>query len=512
MIACKMISPERLVVLLGWIGMGRVSGGPPFRDWNLPKAHLERSWGHPEACWGHEPDCPQSSGLDEIQCQPDYSHFHQRPARNVFDEQAGFGYVRKLRSSVRPLCRGTRSSSSSSLNCSEHLLFCQGRNLMIDFRPVIDIRRTLRYDMEVLKEGGIHGRCTLNRQLLQDHSNLMSPLQSWAPELRYFQTDKVFFNGTDSRMCDVYVERPTILMKLDATVNMYHHFCDFFNLYVSLHLNGSDRMSPETFSTDVYILIWENSDYRSAFRPMFQAFTQHPLLDLRSFGAQRVCFRKLMLPALPRMIFGLFYNTPIVQGCQNSALFRAFSEFILHRLRIPERSETDAQKLRVTILSRLTKHRRIVNEKQLVEALSREAGYEVDVAYFTHKHPFEQQVRIIHSTDILIGLHGAGLTHMFFLPPWATVFELYNCEDENCYQDLTHSCGLNYITWTNRTALFPQSEDPKLDNEHKGQPKFNNYAFDPQEFVKKVKEAGRLVRNHAQFQHLDPRFHKRDEL
>ncbi|XP_059095391.1 EGF domain-specific O-linked N-acetylglucosamine transferase-like [Tigriopus californicus] len=505
------VSPG-FVLWVGWVGLVWTATGPPFRDWNLPKAHLERSWGHRDACWGHEPDCSQSMGLDEIQCQPEYSHFHKRPAKSVFDDQSGFGYLRKMRSSVRPLCRSAGHPASSNLNCSDQLTFCQGRNLMIDFRPIMDIGRTLRYDMDVLKEGGIHGRCTLNRLFLQEHSNLMSPLQSWAPEVRYFQTDKVFFNGTDSRMCDVYVERPTILMKLDATVNMYHHFCDFFNLYLSLHLNGSDRMSPEAFSTDINILIWENIDYHSSFRPTFQAFTQHPLLDLRSFGAQRVCFRKLMLPALPRLIFGLYYNTPIIQGCRNSALFRAFSEFILHRLRIPERVETDSRQLRVTLLSRLTKHRRIINQEQLVAALNRETGYHVEVAYFTHKNPFEQQLRTIHSTDILIGLHGAGLTHMFFLPPWATVFELYNCEDAGCYQDLTHLCGLNYITWTNRTALFPQSEDPNLDSEHKGQPKFNNYAFDPLEFVRKVNEAGQLVRNHPQFQHLDPRFHSRDEL
>ena len=31
---------------------------------------------------------------------------------------------------------------------------------------------------------------------------------------------------------------------------MYHHFCDFFNLYVTQHVNGS-------FDTDVNIVLWE---------------------------------------------------------------------------------------------------------------------------------------------------------------------------------------------------------------------------------------------------------------
>ena len=31
---------------------------------------------------------------------------------------------------------------------------------------------------------------------------------------------------------------------------MFHHFCDFVNLYASQHMNGS-------FSTDVYIVMWD---------------------------------------------------------------------------------------------------------------------------------------------------------------------------------------------------------------------------------------------------------------
>ena len=33
-------------------------------------------------------------------------------------------------------------------------------------------------------------------------------------------------------------------------INLYHHFCDFVNLYVTQHMNGS-------FSTDVNIVMWD---------------------------------------------------------------------------------------------------------------------------------------------------------------------------------------------------------------------------------------------------------------
>ena len=53
-----------------------------------------------------------------------------------------------------------------------------------------------------------------------------------------------------------------------------------------------------------------------------------------------------------------------------------------------------------------------------------------------YRTPFTKQLEVIRSTDILIGMHGAGLTHLLFLPAWAAVFELYHCDDPECYSDL----------------------------------------------------------------------------
>lgn len=89
----------------------------------------------------------------------------------------------------------------------------------------------------------------------------------------------------------------------------YHHFCDFFNLYASQHLNFT---RTGAFSTDVNILIWESYTYASSFSQTFEAFTENPIWDLNTFRGQVVCFKNLVMPLLPRMIFGLYYNTPIV--------------------------------------------------------------------------------------------------------------------------------------------------------------------------------------------------------
>ncbi|KAJ8958561.1 hypothetical protein NQ314_006400 [Rhamnusium bicolor] len=135
------------------------------------------------------------------------------------------------------------------------------------------------------------------------------------------------------------------------TVNMYHHFCDFLNLYASLHLNATQQ---DAFATDVHVLIWETFTYRSSFQDTWEAFTDHPLWDLKTFRGETVCFKNVVFPLLPRMIFGLYYNTPIIYGCEGSGLFDAFSRHVLHRLRIPLH-EPAVQKIRVTFFVKRNK-------------------------------------------------------------------------------------------------------------------------------------------------------------
>lgn len=43
---------------------------------------------------------------------------------------------------------------------------------------------------------------------------------------------------------------------------------------------------------------------------------------------------------------------------------------------------------------------------------------------YSREIDFKKQLSITHNTDIFVGIHGAGLTHLLFLPDWAVLFEL----------------------------------------------------------------------------------------
>uniref|UniRef100_A0AC34QA07 EGF domain-specific O-linked N-acetylglucosamine transferase n=1 Tax=Panagrolaimus sp. JU765 TaxID=591449 RepID=A0AC34QA07_9BILA len=140
----------------------------------------------------------------------------------------------------------------------------------------------------------------------------------------------------------------------------------------------------------------------------------------------------------------------------------------------------------------------LLDKTRLFEALQKIPNVQVQIVVFDKTIPFLKQIEITHNSDIFIGMHGAGLTHMLFLPEWAAVFELFNCGDVNCYLDLARLKGVKYFTWKNEDLIKISGDGthPTLKTPHK---KFNNYAFDSNEFVQIVKKMIEHVKRHPEF-------------
>jgi len=217
--------------------------------------------------------------------------------KRIFFNQADFGYIRERIQEMKEYCKPNTDEPvddnlKSSLICSKYFRFCKAHNIMIDFQKLTNIQEPMRYRDDVLKDGQIGGLyCKLDDKGISQESDHKSPLQSWFEELEHYTVFNLSLN------CDLLISKPTFIMKLDATVNMYHHFCDFINLYASLFVNNS-------FNMDNNILIWDTFPYRSNFGIMWDAFTSNPILNLNQFKGKRVCFQDAVFPFLPRMIFG----------------------------------------------------------------------------------------------------------------------------------------------------------------------------------------------------------------
>lgn len=63
-----------------------------------------------------------------------------------------------------------------------------------------------------------------------------------------------------------------------------------------------------------------------------------------------------------------------IWGCEESGLFKAFSQHILHRLGITTKAR-ESGKLTITVLSRESSYRNILNEDQLIERLKEDKRF-----------------------------------------------------------------------------------------------------------------------------------------
>lgn len=176
------------------------------------KEHLNKN-----KCWGYEHQCTWDKQYSTPACPGDHKGWVKTKfdQQSTFYTQADFGFIKQQMKEMLVICE-PYFPNDSSLECSEHLRFCRGRNIMINFTDLVNRKEPLRYKMDVLKKGQIGGYCELHEERLTEHSDHMSPLQSWGPEMRSFV--KLNRRPIVEGDCDVVIEKPTFVMKIDASM------------------------------------------------------------------------------------------------------------------------------------------------------------------------------------------------------------------------------------------------------------------------------------------------------
>uniref|UniRef100_A0A914XRD1 EGF domain-specific O-linked N-acetylglucosamine transferase n=1 Tax=Plectus sambesii TaxID=2011161 RepID=A0A914XRD1_9BILA len=386
-----------------------------------------------DLCWGYEAKClfQNSFSSNVIQCGSESDENLQ-----TFWRQVDFGYLRTKRQTMKQLCASSVLSDKSSLICTGDLTFCKADAFILDL-STFNATISPPHRRDILSFGDIQLKC---EELLDYANEPRQPsafLADWVDELRAAVATPL---GAWDKPCDLSIDKSVLIVKPDSWYNLYHHVCDFLNLYLTQHLNGS-------FDRDVQIVFWDTTDYGyqdTLFNNGWTVFSQHPPIQLISLAGKRVCFKSAVFALPPRMLHGLYYQTPMVDDCQRSGLLRAFADHFLHRLKI-KRSRTN-RKLKITLLLRKTGWRNLNNSDEIAALLKTRNDADVEVVSFNKgSKSLEEQLQLIQNTDLLVGMHGAGLTHLLFLPPWAALLEIFDCND-GCYRDLARMKGVYYST------------------------------------------------------------------
>jgi hypothetical protein len=285
--------------------------------------------------------------------------------------------------------------------------------------------------------------------------------------------------GIDRRVdCDVVEETSLLIIERDSFANFYHNSEDFFNAFLTLLITG---LRPD----QVRVLIADLFPWGP-----FESLWKHFFPDVRTIwemrGDKPTCYRKIMIgiygPASPLTLISE------KSECVRSPLVRAYGRWAWQSFGLsPQRSDNG------TRLLWLSRQRSVVwperaycddryfacadwthlevrqigrvlsNEEDVVKALEARSELHVSRSDFS-KLPFEQQVARVAASDVLAGPHGAGMTHLLFLPDWACVFLIFIDGSENNihYTNMATWRGLRYTSVVMENPAPPQDVVQKL--------------------------------------------------
>lgn len=255
----------------------------------------------------------------------------------------------------------------------------------------------------------------------------------WYQTGPHFILDRYFHIGAAKEIRSHLANSPenfSILVRREQPyTNMWHGLMQIFVLYMSLDVlqmarNPATNMPffrPEDMeNTQVVIL----DDYpEDPYFDLWSAFAKKPPIRAGATSKERpVSLGNVIIP-LAGASNPFWQSDWEVRSCDQSELLDVFSRRVLHFYGISDESSQEDRPLVLTYIDRRQK-RRLVNQESCLKKLK--AGFpnveviSVDFAAIS----FPEQLKIVRRTDILVGVHGAGLTHGIFLPHGSTMVEI----------------------------------------------------------------------------------------
>ncbi|KAG2655829.1 alpha-1,3-arabinosyltransferase XAT3-like [Panicum virgatum] len=195
--------------------------------------------------------------------------------------------------------------------------------------------------------------------------------------------------------------------------NLYHDYTDVLvPLFISTH-QFKGRVQ--------FLLSGMKPWWVGKFTPFFRQLTRHDVIDVDN-DQEVHCF--------PRIVVGATFHKDMGVDPRRSpghvsvvdfkrALRRAFG---LGREAASRGGATGAGMPRLLIISRRGS-RRFLNEREMARAAAA-AGFEVRMAEPDQHTDMATFARLVNSADVMVGVHGAGLTNMVFLPRGAVLIQV----------------------------------------------------------------------------------------
>ncbi|MCJ1286154.1 hypothetical protein MMC26_005499 [Xylographa opegraphella] len=341
------------------------------------------------------------------------------------DERFGLQYLRTLSNTSVNYCDG---DSRSSLTCFHSQTaengrvdsFCIGAPASFN-----SLEKTFQMDCQV-------------RDLTQAESTKGVPRFEQFPDYWYKTGPRYIFNkyinmhGIED-ILPVY-KKPSaisaILVKREEKVtNLWHSLMEISALCMSLDVlqvtrdqaTGQAFLTLEDVQNTQVVILDDHPD--GPYYDMWRLFASKPTIRMSQLQADEILDVNTLIVPLPGASNPLWQGDWKVHSCDHSKLLRTFSERVSKFYKIEQETKNLDSPLVLTFIDRKEKRRLLNKELYMGKLSSKFPAVEIQVIDFAALS-FVEQIRIARRTDILVGVHGAGLTHELFQRPGSAVVEI----------------------------------------------------------------------------------------
>ncbi|KAL7152936.1 hypothetical protein ABFS83_04G132100 [Erythranthe nasuta] len=262
-----------------------------------------------------------------------------------------------------------------------------------------------------------------------------------------------------------------------------NNFHDYTDLLIPLY------STSQQFNKNVIFLVADKSSWWiSKYRLVLQNLSNETIIDINN-EKDVLCF--------PRMIVGLKANKELNIDSSESPHISTtdFTKFLRSTYSLDkEFANNDCKKTRPRLLIISRKQSRHLTNEDKIANMSQRLGFEVVVREIGWE--VSKMSKFVNSFDVMIGVHGAGITNMVFLPENAVVIQIVpfgvDIVANSYFEEPAKDMKLRYLEYKvslNESSLFgrypPDSEVYKnpdgLYDKGKGWPVFRPIYMDNQD-------------------------------
>ncbi|KAM0556100.1 hypothetical protein ACHAPJ_006089 [Fusarium lateritium] len=279
----------------------------------------------------------------------------------------------------------------------------------------------------------------------------------------------------------------TILLKREGSANPWHCMMEIMSLTYTMDILqiSVDPHTKEPFitakdgeNTQVVILDEEND---GPYFDLWKLFAKMPIRRLKDLNANESA-TNLVLP-LAGGSNTLWQGDWKPNDCPDSSLIKTFSRRVLAHYGVSKQQRTED--VVVTFIKR-TNTRSLRNETELLAAaraaIPKMVINEVDFAAMS----FKEQLKVAQKTDLLAGVHGAGLAHTLFLPKGSATLEILPDKFfHKGFRNLAQIMGNGYFSTHGNVPKGAKEDDWQM----------SAVGIDEGKFIEALREAVRSLYN-----------------